>query len=208
MITENFLELVDIEEIIHTEEYENMVDIAVDGDASFLLSSGIVSHNSAISAFRKYRDPQKMGAFALRGKFVNVSEMSNTKLVQNKEFVNLMAAIGLKLGQPISNTNLRYGKIYFYVDADCLHKDTQIVTQNGKKSIESIQHEEMVLTHTGEFKPVKKIIQKEISRYIEIKIQNKIIKCSEDHKLIVVRNSDVIEIPAKELKETDFLITK
>lgn len=79
---------------------------------------GLFEGDSAISAFRKYRDPQTMGAFALRGKFVNVSEMNNSKLVQNNEVVNLMAAIGLKLGQPIDLKSLRYGKVLFYVDAD------------------------------------------------------------------------------------------
>lgn len=79
---------------------------------------GLFEGDSAISAFRKYRDPQTMGAFALRGKFVNVSEMSNAKLVKNNEVVNLMAAVGLKLGQPIDLKTLRYGKILFYVDAD------------------------------------------------------------------------------------------
>lgn len=118
MIVENFLELVDIESIDLCEDYDNMVDISIDIDQSFLLSNGLISHNSAISAFRKHRDPQTMGAFALRGKFVNVSEMNNSKLVQNAEVVNLMAAIGLKLGQPIDLKTLRYGRILFYVDAD------------------------------------------------------------------------------------------
>ena len=81
-------------------------------------SIGLFEGDSAISAFRKYRDPQTMGAFALKGKFVNVSEMTNQKLVQNQEVVNLMAAIGLKLGQSIDLRDLRYGRILFYVDAD------------------------------------------------------------------------------------------
>ena len=81
-------------------------------------SIGLFEGDSAISAFRKYRDPQTMGAFALKGKFVNVSEMTNQKLVQNDEVVNLMAAIGLKLGQRIELKDLRYGRILFYVDAD------------------------------------------------------------------------------------------
>lgn len=115
---ENFLELVDIEEVIHTEEYTNMVDISVDVDQSFLLSNGIISHNSAVGAFRKYRDPQTMGAFALRGKFMNVSDVTNSKLVKNNEVVNIMAAIGLKLGQPIDMRNIRYGKVLLYVDSD------------------------------------------------------------------------------------------
>lgn len=118
MIVENFLELVDIEDIDHTQEYTNMVDISVDIDQSFLLSNGFVSHNSSISAFRKYRLPETMGAFALKGKFINVSELNNSKLVQNVEAVNLMAAIGLKLGQPVNQKDLRYGKILLYVDSD------------------------------------------------------------------------------------------
>lgn len=81
-------------------------------------SIGLFEGDSAISAFRKYRNPQNMGAFALKGKFINVSEISNTKLIQNKEVVNLMAAIGLKLGQLANISDLRYGKILFYVDAD------------------------------------------------------------------------------------------
>lgn len=81
-------------------------------------SIGLFEGDSAISAFRKYRDPQTMGAFALRGKFVNVTDMSNAKLVKNKEVVNLMASIGLKLGEKADLENLRYGRILFYVDAD------------------------------------------------------------------------------------------
>lgn len=119
MIVENFLELIEIEEVTHTEEYTNMVDISIDEDQSFLLSNGIISHNSAISAFRKYREPQTMGAFALRGKFTNVSDMINSKLILNNEVVNLMASLGLKLGQPIDLKTLRYGKVLLYVDADC-----------------------------------------------------------------------------------------
>ena len=126
MIVENFLELIDIENIIITEEYTNMVDISVDIDQSFLLSNGMVSHNSAKSAFRKNRDPLTQGAFALGGKFLNVSEISTPKLLEkdskgnykHDEVVNLMGSIGLQLGEKVLPGTLRYGKILFYVDAD------------------------------------------------------------------------------------------
>lgn len=81
-------------------------------------SLGIFEGDSASAAYRKYRDPQTMGAFALRGKFINVNDLNNAKLLKNKEVVNLMAAIGLKLGQEINLKDLRYGRIYLYVDAD------------------------------------------------------------------------------------------
>jgi len=95
---------------------EKLIDAK--GKDRWKYSIGLFEGDSAISAFRKYRDPQTMGAFALKGKFVNVSEMTNQKLVQNTEVVNLMAAIGLKLGQKIELRDLRYGRILFYVDAD------------------------------------------------------------------------------------------
>ena len=117
-IVENFLQLVDIDEIVTTEEYVNMVDITVEIDNSFLLSNGIVSHNSAASAFRKFRDPNTMGSFSLKGKFINVSDITTQKLSQNEEAVNLMAAIGLKFGMEPDLKHLRYGRILILSDAD------------------------------------------------------------------------------------------
>jgi DNA gyrase/topoisomerase IV subunit B len=117
-ITENFLELVDIEDIILEEEYVNMVDISVDVDQSFLLSNGLVSHNSASSPFRDYRNDKTQGAFCLRGKFVNATDMTNAKLIENKEVLNFMAAMGLRLGEEADPEKLRYGKILIYTDAD------------------------------------------------------------------------------------------
>lgn len=76
----------------------------------------IFEGDSASSAFRRYRDPQTQGAFPLRGKFINVREIPDSKVVQNKEVQSLMAAIGLKIGH--EPKDLRYGKLLFYTDAD------------------------------------------------------------------------------------------
>jgi len=95
---------------------EKLIDAK--GKDRWKCSIGLFEGDSAISAFRKYRTPELMGAFALKGKFVNVSEMTNQKLVSNDEVVNLMASIGLKLGQEIDLKTLRYGRVLFYCDAD------------------------------------------------------------------------------------------
>lgn len=95
---------------------EKLIDAK--GKDRWKCSIGLFEGDSAISAFRKYRTPELMGAFALKGKFVNVSEMTNQKLVSNHEVVNLMASIGLKLGSQIDLKTLRYGRILFYCDAD------------------------------------------------------------------------------------------
>lgn len=76
----------------------------------------IFEGDSASSAFRQYRNPQWQGAFPLRGKFINVMELTNTKVAQNKEVQSLLAAIGLKMGE--EPKNLRYGKILIYTDQD------------------------------------------------------------------------------------------
>ena len=77
---------------------------------------GIFEGMSALSAVRKFRDPQMFGAFPLKGKFLNVSEMTNSGVIQNDEVVQLMASLGIKLGEEPGD--LRYGKVYIYTDAD------------------------------------------------------------------------------------------
>ena len=77
---------------------------------------GIFEGMSALSAVRKFRDPQSFGAFPLKGKFLNVSEMTNSGVIQNDEVVQLMASLGIKLGE--EPKDLRYGKVYIYTDAD------------------------------------------------------------------------------------------
>ena len=95
---------------------EKLIDAK--GKDRWKCSLNLFEGDSASNAFRKYRTPETMGGFSLRGKFTNVSEISNQKLVQNVEAVNLMASIGLKLGQPIDIKNLRYGRILITADAD------------------------------------------------------------------------------------------
>jgi len=72
--------------------------------------------NSAMTAFRKFRNPQTQGAFPLRGKFINVSEHPVIRVMQNQEVRDLVSAIGLKMGEPPND--IRYGKILIYSDAD------------------------------------------------------------------------------------------
>lgn len=76
----------------------------------------IFEGDSASSAFRQFRDPMTQGAFPLRGKFINVMELPNTKVIQNQEVKNLMASVGLKMGE--EPNDLRYGRVLIYSDAD------------------------------------------------------------------------------------------
>ncbi len=106
----------DLNKKISKIKVEKLIDAK--GKDRWKCSLGLFEGDSAAGAFRKYRTPEIMGAFSLKGKFINVSEISNTKLSQNKEAVDLMAAIGLKLGQPINIKDLRYGRVLIFTDAD------------------------------------------------------------------------------------------
>ena len=51
---------------------------------------GIYEGMSALSAVRKFRDTQLIGAYPLKGKFINVHELPNSKVIQNEEVKGLM----------------------------------------------------------------------------------------------------------------------
>ncbi len=83
--------------------------------------------DSPMAGFRKYRNPETQGAFPLRGKSLNVRELSEKKTIENQELKSIMAALGLKLGvSPFTydgsgrlvKDTMRYGEIYIYSDAD------------------------------------------------------------------------------------------
>ena len=186
------------------------VDKLIDakGKDRWKCSLALFEGDSAIGGFRKYRDANTQGGFALRGKFVNATEISNQKLTNNEEAINLMAALGLRLGQKVTPGTLRYGRILLYVDADCLDENTLIVTEKGFKKISELSYDDKVLTHNNRYKKIKNIITKDISNYIEIKVNGNTIICSENHKLLIFRNGEVTEAKAKEIKYSDFLLLK
>ena len=92
-----------------------LIDAQKKGDRGVCIL-GIYEGLSAVSSVRKFRDTQTIGAFPLKGKFINVSEMKPSEIAKNDEAVQLMASLGLKLGE--EPKGLRYGRIYIYTDAD------------------------------------------------------------------------------------------
>lgn len=83
--------------------------------------------DSPMAGFRKYRNPETQGAFPLRGKSLNVREVSESKAIQNQEIKSIVGALGLQFGRSpfvydesgrLIEDNLRYGEIHIYSDAD------------------------------------------------------------------------------------------
>lgn len=90
-----------IEKIHHV----NGIDIEVEDDHTFTLSSGIISHNSAAKAIisaKSEKNAKFIGSFPLKGKPLNVNDLETKRLVENKEFKNLMIVTGLKLGEEVT----------------------------------------------------------------------------------------------------------
>ncbi len=76
----------------------------------------ITEGDSAKSGARKYMDNKIHGLFPLRGKVKNVSKIESLDVYKNKELKDLMAAVGLKIGEKA--TDLRYNEIRIMSDSD------------------------------------------------------------------------------------------
>ena len=97
---------------------DKLIDAKGDGKDRSKCTLALFEGDSASSPFRDYRNQATQGAFCLRGKFVNAMDMTHIKLVENREVLNFMAAMGLRLGEQAIPEKLRYGKVLIYTDAD------------------------------------------------------------------------------------------
>jgi DNA topoisomerase-2 len=75
--------------------------------------------DSAAKSILSARDPKKVGVYPLKGKPLNVRDVSVKRLTANDEFVNLMTILGLKLGESdVKIEDLRFGKLLICADYD------------------------------------------------------------------------------------------
>ncbi len=78
----------------------------------------ICEGDSAIGGLRSARNKLYQGGIALKGKPMNVSQATIKDVLNNQEFSDIMASIGLVIGQPAQMEDLRYSKIVFLADSD------------------------------------------------------------------------------------------
>jgi DNA gyrase subunit B len=78
----------------------------------------ICEGDSAIGGLRSARNKLYQGGIALKGKPMNVMQASINDVINNQEFLDIMASIGLTIGQRADENNLRYSKIVFLADSD------------------------------------------------------------------------------------------
>jgi DNA gyrase subunit B len=78
----------------------------------------ICEGDSAIGGLRSARDKLYQGGIALKGKPMNVSQASISDILNNQEFSDIMASIGLTIGQKAEPGSMRYANIVFLADSD------------------------------------------------------------------------------------------
>jgi DNA gyrase/topoisomerase IV subunit B len=89
--------------------------IAANSDGATLK---IVEGDSAMGFLLKVRDPNKVGAFPLRGVIMNTWDMKPADVLKNKELSELIAVLGLDITDPNSVDDMSYGSIATLTDAD------------------------------------------------------------------------------------------
>ena len=78
----------------------------------------IVEGDSAMGFLLKVRDPNKVGAFPLRGVIMNTWDMKPADVLKNKELSELVAVLGLDINNPNSVDDMTYEHIATLTDAD------------------------------------------------------------------------------------------
>lgn len=78
----------------------------------------IVEGDSAMGFLLKVRDPDKVGAYPLRGVIMNTWDMKPADVLKNKELSELVAVLGLDINNPNSVDNMSYEYIATLTDAD------------------------------------------------------------------------------------------
>lgn len=78
----------------------------------------ICEGDSAIGGLRSARNKLYQGGIALKGKPMNVTQASIKDVLDNQEFSDIMASIGLVIGEEPDLSKMRYSKIVFLADSD------------------------------------------------------------------------------------------
>lgn len=78
----------------------------------------ICEGDSAIGGLRSARNKLYQGGIALKGKPMNVTQATIKDVLNNQEFSDIMASVGLVIGESPDYNKMRYSKIVFLADSD------------------------------------------------------------------------------------------
>jgi DNA gyrase subunit B len=92
----------------------DVYDIEVPNTHNFALTSGVFVHNSA----KMGRNREFQAILPLRGKILNVEKARLHKIMENKEIIAMITALGTGIGEEFDIAKLRYDKVIVMTDAD------------------------------------------------------------------------------------------
>lgn len=103
---------------IHKLDDANLAGTAKSHECTLILTEGDSAKTMAIAGLSKVgRD--RFGVFPLRGKVLNVKDITANRITENEEITNLKKILGLESGKKYTSVNdLRYGKIMILTDQD------------------------------------------------------------------------------------------
>ena len=103
-----------IKGIIHLQEKIDVYDLEVPGTHNFALASGVFVHNSA----KMGRNREFQAILPLRGKILNVEKARIHKIMENREIIAMITALGTGIGEEFNIEKLRYNRVIIMTDAD------------------------------------------------------------------------------------------
>lgn len=172
------------------------------GDRKYLCMCEGASAASGLSACL---GRQGFGYYAMRGLPINAYSQSMQKISANQEFKDIMNILGLDVTKNATVKEMNYGKILIATDADCYIGSTLVKTSEGLRPIEEIKVGDKVLGSDGEYHNVVNTVSKLTGTLVRITVNGGVIQTSETQSIIVNRDGNYAEIPAKDVKSTDFL---
>lgn len=112
-------------------------------DCTLILTEGDSAKTMALEGLSEVgRD--LFGVYPLRGKLMNVKDVTDKKMIENKEIQDIKKILGLESGRKYKSTDeLRYGKIMVMTDQDSVTGDTPILLKNKHNDeicVHTIQH--------------------------------------------------------------------
>ena len=103
-----------IKEIVYLDQTMDVYDLEVPGTHNFALASGIFVHNSA----KQGRNREFQAILPLRGKIINVEKSRLHKIMENREIIAMITALGTSVGEDFKVEKLRYDRVIIMTDAD------------------------------------------------------------------------------------------
>lgn len=169
-----------------------------------VLTEGLSAMSSIVSCLGR----DGFGYYAMRGLPINAYSQSMQKISANQEFKDVMNILGLDVTRDAVNRELNYEKILVATDADCYARNTLVETEGGLKKIGDIVVGDRVMGSDGKYHAVVDVVMKSAGVYNIICAAGGKLITSTMQSIIISRNGEYMEVPAKEVYAGDYLFGK